>query len=642
MKKSFIFIFLFFILVSYASATQIILINETEEQIYTLDNVEISGDLETNKLKISGSGEIIEGENVKVYLFGPASDILIKNLMVNGKATTVSFNENGYFFVADKGRIEFQGDLEIRTIGQIVLYAHGPINELNFNLKHGYAVNGDRFGVYNERIVIQRSEKIAMLIDGSFRYTYAERNEFYYIINFKAFGKSLGNYILDLPNNEVVTSVTGVLKWEQSNNKLLLDFKSSNALVTIKGLFDSDTLRIPLKEGSNHVLIESDPEKKISISTTAREIDLSESPIPPQYSNARAFIASKDDVFQITIKKLGVLPSLAASVSSAINRIAITSKGSIVGELNYNYANTGVDYIEIDVEGTPLYASTERSAVKLTRDKKLLLSFPKTNNGYLDLVYFTTTNPLGPVSIVDIPLAKTDLPITTVTTYIYLPKEYIVIETFGATGGSELPSVDFIILFFVIVSLLAFTLKKNKRFIFCYSIFSIGLFYFNLGLFILLISISLVIIARRYLPEKFEVKWIIAGAVLFVALLMLLIVPFVIWQMGIFKIGGGGVRTEIAYPPQVSEIPTTIPRFKGFQEIGKGEGAITVPIREGVLPVKLELPRLGKTITVRNYLVTKEKQINLRVFIVAEWFKYIFYLISLLAGIWAYKEYKKE
>ncbi len=544
--------------------------------------------------------------------------------------------------MADKGRIEFQGDLEIRTIGQIVLYAHGPINELNFNLKHGYAVDGDRFGVYNERIVIQRSEKVAMLIDGSFRYTYAERNEFYYIINFKAFGKSLGSYILDLPNNEVVTSVTGVLKWEQSNNKLLLDFKSSNALVTIKGLFDSDTLRIPLKEGSNHVLIESDPEKKISISTTAREIDLSESPIPPQYSNARAFIASKDDVFQITIKKLCVLPSLAASVSSAINRIAITSKGSIVGELNYNYANTGVDYIEIDVEGTPLYASTESSAVKLTRDKKLLLSFPKTNNGYLDLVYFTTTNPLGPVSIVDIPLAKTDLPITTVTTNIYLPKEYIVIETFGASGGSELPSVDFIILFFVIVFLLAFTLKKNKRFIFCYSIFSIGLFYFNLGLFILLISISLVIIARRYLPEKFEVKWIIAGAVLVVALLMLLIVPFLIWQMGIFKVGEGGVRTEIAYPPQVSEIPTTTPRFKGFQEIGEGEGAITVPIRKGVLPVKLELPRLGKTITVRNYLVTKEKQINLRVFIIAEWFKYIFYLISLLAGILAYKEYKKR
>ncbi|RLI93317.1 MAG: hypothetical protein DRO92_04550, partial [Candidatus Altiarchaeales archaeon] len=115
-----------------------------------------------------------------------------------------------------------------------------------------------------------------------------------------------------------------------------------------------------------------------------------------------------------------------------------------------------------------------------------------------------------------------------------------------------------------------------------------------------------------------------------------------IWQMGIFKVGEGGVRTEIAYPPQVSEIPTTTPRFKGFQEIGEGEGAITVPIRKGVLPVKLELPRLGKTITVRNYLVTKEKQINLRVFIIAEWFKYIFYLISLLAGILAYKEYKKR
>jgi len=626
---------------SFVSSTQIIVINETEERVYAIEQVTLSGDLSKNLLKIHGTGEVIEGKNVKIYLFGPASDVLVSDLMVNGKKAPVSFDESGYFFIADGGEFEFQGSLEIRTIGQIRLFVRGPVNKISFNLKNGYAIDGDRFGVYKKEIIIQRAEKISMLIDGSFRYTYAEKDEFLYIINFKAFGGSLGNYVLDLPNNEVVTSVKGAVKWEQKGNRLILDLESDKASVSIRGFFNSKSLRIPLKEDRHHVLIESDPEKKISISTTAEEIDLKESTIKPQYSNARAFLSSARDVFQITIKRLDVLPSLAASVSTSTNRIAITEKGSILGELNYRYSNTGMDYIEIDVEGTPLYASTERRAVKLTKEEKLLLSFPKGEHRNFDLVYFTTRDPLKPIDMIEIPIAKSDLPITTATTSIYLPKEYIVLETFGVSGGSELPPFESALLFIILVGLIASILKREKKFILYYLIFSTGLFYFNLGLFLLFIAFSIILIVKRYVPKKPQVKWILAGAALLIAIFIVLFVAFIfIWQLGVFAPARGpptiGVGADYAMIEK-AEVPVP----KGMQRIGEGEGAITVPTRKGVLPVKLELPRLGKTITVTNHLVTKENQISLKVLVIAGWFKYVLYLIALFAGILTYKVYKK-
>lgn len=640
--KNYVFFVVVLLLCSLASATQVIVINETKEKIYSLGDVLLSGDLEANLLDISASGEVIQGEGVKVYLFGPASDVLVKELRVNGQPTMVSFDKEGYFFLADEGPFVLEGKLAIRTIGQVNLLVPGPINELRFKLLHGYAIGGDRFGVYKETVILQRAEAVSMLVDGSFRYSYAERDEFLYIINFKAYGSTLGNYVIDLHNGEVVTSVQGAVKWEQRDSRLILDLKSSQATVTVQGIFDSKSIRVPLENDRHHVLIESDPEKRINVSTSAQEIDLSESPIKPRYPNARAFLASSKDIFYVTVKELDVLPSLAASVRSSTNKVAITEKGSVVSETTYSYANTGVDYIEVDAEGTPLYASTQAGAVKLTSDRKLLLALPKTEYGSLDLVTFTTRKPLGPFAVVEVPIAKTNLPITTAKTTVFLPGNYIVLWTEGAVGGSELPGLEGIILYIIIFGGLAALIRKNPRFIAGYLIFSVGLYYFNVGLFLLLLVASLLAVAKRFMPKDARLKWLVAAGAVIVAAVFLIFVPFLfIWQLGVFNPSGAGVsRMKGDYA--VIEGADVAPSFKGFEKVGEGEGAITVPQRSGVLPVKLELPHLGKSITVTNHLVTKENQISLRVWLLADYFKYLLYLIAALGGYVAYREYKVD
>jgi hypothetical protein len=631
----FLVVFSLVLFSAFVSATQIIVLNDSVEKAYSLEEVTVSGDLATNTLRLEGTGEVISGENVKVYLFGPSTDILIRDVLVNGKKTSVSFDGEGYFFLSEKGAFTFYGALDVRTIGQIRLYSKGPMNKITFKLRNGYAVGGDVYGAYKKEIVIQRSEKAAMLIEGSFKFTYAERNTFRYIINYKAFGTSLGRYELDLPNGETISDVSGAYKWEQNGNKLILDLESDKATVSVSGLFNSQNLRVPLKEGRHNVLIESDPEKKITISTSAQEIDLTESTVSPSYSNARAFLASNRDNFNVLVKQLELTPSLAASVSYANNRVAVTEKGSIVGELTYQYANTGVDYITLDVDATPLYASTGSSSVKLTKDNKLLLSFPKTQHGNLDFVYFTTRNPIAPVDFIDVPLAESDLPISTATTEIYLPRNQFVLWVFGAQGGSELPSIEFALLFTAFVAGIGYALKKKIKFMIYYFIFAVGLFMLSPLVFVLFMLASLIELARKHV--KLAGGTIISAVIILMILGGLFLGLILFWQLGVFNTGQASYSTKSLDISDEAAVPT----FNGMERIGSGEGAITVPTKTGVLPVKLELPYMGKQIRVTNYLVTKENQQKIRILVIADYFKYVFYLLGIFALIKGGRMYKR-
>jgi hypothetical protein len=628
------YILLMLLLASFAAA-EIVIVNETEKDFYALEQIVISGDLQDNSLDISGEGTVISGSDVRVYLVGPSSDLVIENVYVNNDPAPVSFDNKGYFIVMQKGDFSFTGTMLIRSIGQLQLYVPGPVNAMRFNLQHGYAVSGDQYGLYGKQVTIQRSEKAAMLVDGSFRYTYADRNEFYYLISFKSFGSTLGSYTVSLPNKEQVIGVTGAIKWQQQGSSLILDLEGSDATVSINGLFDSNQLIVPLNEGLSRVLIESDAEKRITISTDAKETDLSESSLPYTFPNARAFLARPGNFFSINIKTLAVMPSLSATVDRATMKVAINEQGSVVGELNYNYKNTGVDYIEIDAPGTPLYASTQSGPVKLTKEDKLLLSFPKSDYGSLDFVYFTTVDPPQLIDIIDIPLAKTDLPITQQTTTIFVPKDFYIVNLMGAKGGSELPSFRAIVIYGLLVGGLAFWYKRNWKFITAYLVFATGLFLFHKALLLMLMSVTLFIILKKYMEGFKWWKWVLIGAGVLAVIIVGIIALVGLMNFGVMSKGG---NYEYAMD-DIGEVREALaPSYnKGMQTVGEADGAISVPMREGVLPVKMSLPSLGKQISVTNYLVTKENQVSLKLFMVKTWLIYLYYLVALLAGYVCYK-----
>ncbi len=632
---------------SHNVSAEVIIINDTKPSFYSMEQMALSGDFDTNSLSVAGYGEVISGDSVKVYILGSPSDILVKDLTVGGKEAPISFDEKGYFMVLDEGKFSYSGRVVIRTRGQARLYVPGPVNEVKFDLKNGYAINGDQYGVFGREIILQRSEKVAMLVDGGFKYSFAEQDTFTYNIRYRSFGKSLGQAVLNLRNGENILSVTGARQYSVDGGRLVLELAGSEANVYVTGTFRSQNLNMPLDEGRHHVLIESDPERKISIETDAEEIDLSQSTLSPSYSNARAFLASSKNTFNIGLTLLEKYPSLAASVSRAVNRIAITEKGSMLAELTYTYANTGVDYISLDAPGTPLYAATGyRSAVKLTKDNgKLYLGFPKTSSGTLDVIYFQSRKPLAPIDYIKVPVANTDLTITEAQTQIILPQNYFVLWTFGANGGSELPSIESAILFLVLFGGLGYMIREKPGFALLYLVYSVGLFLFSPVLFVISVIASLAELVRRHVSKKSMSGMIVGALALF--LLCLVVVAFfsIIWQLGIFNMGASSRTASVLYEADYAAVEQAVPSnimMKSREVIGSGEGALNVPVREGVLPVRIELPSLGKSITVTSHLVHKDDPLDISVLVIADWFRYFIYLASFIAAMACMRELRKK
>ncbi|MDD4353451.1 MAG: hypothetical protein PHN56_03260, partial [Candidatus Nanoarchaeia archaeon] len=307
----------------------------TVEDIYSINSLTISGDLNANVLSFQGSGDVLNSENVKVYLLGSIDNIVLNNLKINGVNTPVSFDNNGYFFIADSS-FNFVGSFEILSLGQLSLVIPGPVRNLTFNLINGYVVGGnERYSQLNDVVIIQREDVEQVLVDADFHYIFDElKNNFVYEIDFNSLGDSLSSYTLVLRNSETLQSVTGALDYSLNGNNLILELSGSKDSVTISGTFNSNTLRLPISEGTHDVLIESHPEKKLSINTNAQTIDLSESSITPTYFNSQAFLAEFSNSFAITLQDLTLLPSLTFSVSSAKNRVALSEKGTVLGQLS--------------------------------------------------------------------------------------------------------------------------------------------------------------------------------------------------------------------------------------------------------------------------------------------------------------------
>ncbi|VVB75699.1 Uncharacterised protein [Candidatus Tiddalikarchaeum anstoanum] len=627
--KKFLFLVLSLILVSACFATS--------EDLSFINDMTISGNVSTNALTFSGSGSVINGNNVKVYIIGPTTNVYINSLTVNGAITPVSFDYYGYFFISNISNFNYSGSLKLLQIGQVNLYITGPVNHLIFSLVDGYTVGGSEFySLLNKNIIIQRNQASQVLVDADFHYLFERVNNFEYTIRFSSLGNSLSKYTLHLRNNELIQDIIGAVDYAQRGSDLILDLTGSSATVIITGTFSSTNLRIPIDEGVSNVLLESEPEKKLAVSTSATVIDLSDSTITPKYYNSQAFLASSTDVFYVTITDLTLLPSLTFSVSSATNTLALNERGTIIGELKYSYANSGEEYLKISIPGTPLYAATNNRAVMLTKDNNdFLLSIPKTNYGSMVLTYLSTTNPLNLFSILNVPLANTSMPISEMTTNVYLPSNYFVLWTFGSKfgEGTELPDIGSIIVFLVISIALSYTLSKNTGFVIKYIIVIIGLMLLNPALLFLSWVITAVLLIRKYLDKKYYKLVIIILSVLFVlgGILFVLIFLFAGMDSSTVSYAGMGVSTSLGAPS-----------FDNMEQVGRGEGAISLPTETGVLPVNFEIPSMGKTVTLTDELITIEKPVSYSILLMDGNLKYIFTAVSIYLMIKAFFRYKNN
>jgi hypothetical protein len=241
--------------------------------------------------------------------------------------------------------------------------------------------------------------------------------------------------------------------------------------------------------------------------------------------------------------------------------------------------------------------------------------------------------------MIKVPLVKTDLPITTMTSTFYLPGDLFVLNVFGAKGGSELPDLKNMIIFAAIVGLIGYFFLRNKAFVAYYIAAAVGLYYFSVALFFIALGLSIVLIIKRHI-DKSHVKWILIAAGIIIVLVLVVGAGLSFTRSMFGSMSQKSMNAlEIA---DYADVERSNAPSMSMEKVGSGSGAIAVPTKKGVLPVKFQLPTLGKTITVRNDLITAEKQPSLSIWVISSYFVYLIYLGSLFAIFMCWKIYTSE
>ncbi len=455
----------------------------------------------------------------------------------------------------------------------------------------------------------------------------------------------IGRYVLYLKNGERVSSVSitgeggsGTENWQISGNLLVLDLPFEKATVVIHGKLscgacESVTIKNPLSTVTK-VLLEAQPEKELSVSTEAQELDISESPFPAKYLNGRVFLLHQGETISVTVKDLKKLPSLAAAIDTASYRMALTQDGAWLVEARYRYKNSGLEYIEIKVPGTPLYAEASGESLRLTvKDGKLYLAFPKSSySNSLAFLYFASRSGIKPLDVIELPLPSTEIPQTTATASVYLPKDYYVLATFGGDKiYSELPSLEFLLVFIVAVGIFALMFTRNKKEIALYYVVSACAYMLSPPVFFFWLGFTALPFVKRNLPKRFgktAVKLVLV--IIGIGAIILAIIGFfyVLGGMRYATAAKGGVY-EYKGIRRAEEIAPLME--KTSVQIGENEGKITVQLKEGVKPVKMEIPTSGKKVTITKTLVSAERPFRACILVVTEWVKYLFYIFGLFA-----------
>ncbi len=170
---------------------KILIINETYEfSPCGISSFVVKGDMSKGELSFSLQGYALGEGKSKVYILGPASKVLVKDVRVNGKSAQVFFDSLGYYFITGEQEFTATGKIILRGGTSTSVIFPGPINHLKFELENGYAVGGQEyFGVVNRSVTLQKSfYRHAVAAEGYAKYTWEKDVSFVYRIEITSFG----------------------------------------------------------------------------------------------------------------------------------------------------------------------------------------------------------------------------------------------------------------------------------------------------------------------------------------------------------------------------------------------------------------------------------------------------------------------
>jgi hypothetical protein len=350
-------------------------------QCYTLDRLQLSGDLRKGSLDFVLEGSLLtKDHNVNVLLFGTPANVRIENATENGQPATLGFAGDRYFLHPTSTHFVLRGTVVLSE--DRVLQLPTPLNRFDAKLEGGRVTEGNHLQGLESGIVHfdaegQKPAEAPTIFSLSRALRVKKNVEFEYRLVVQG-STDLGMVHLPLRYGERVLDVTGVNGWKVEGEELLLPATGKTADVTITGVVSNVGSFTPdPRSPFEWWLLESDGDHRILATGDAKQHDSSESPIARKEGSSRLFMVSRGQKLDVTVQALATMDVLSAVVRSHDRNVVLTAGGELVAQDTYAYENTGIDYLRMTPDGKPIYLSIDGSAERLVhKDDETELMIP--------------------------------------------------------------------------------------------------------------------------------------------------------------------------------------------------------------------------------------------------------------------------
>jgi len=615
----------------------------------------------------------------------------VDSLKVNGKDAQVFFENSTYFFLASSGSVDFTAKLSPKpTKNSLALFFRGPVVRLSLELdilgdpsryinilapldssksysKGSTHLSADFFGIESQSIPIQWEERMNQptpvsaleeifatsfsdfqiserQVTATHYIDYTAYNKKLSSLRIKTFGRVLS---VNQDNWEVVQ--------ENGNNYLLVSLKEPVPSVSLQyteyiGSTGDFTAHPAVPEGAKANLwlsLQSEPQLAISSSpSSCREVDVSDLPRRTAiFLKQLAFTCEPEGQIKVSVTPLKTVPVVTAASDYATYSLLSLGSGGLLADLQWGVKSSAKDFMVVDVpeKAVILYASVDSQPIKPTvSEGKLLLPLKRSNYGVpMELVYYYPSSELGLFGSISLPLVGSDVPISNLNVQSFVPAKLFYL--YSSTNLSRSTDYDWpawrallsTLVFLSIVSLFvsysAVQKEHASRFAFFYIITLYLLFLFHTGLFALVAGLSVLYAARAHISLA-QAKPILAALAILagLALLWLFIssVPTGVPMMS----SSGSFATRGAVAQDVVS--------QRLESLSVLEGGVTVPMKQDVLPVKVEVPRSGKQVSFTKEFQTIDSKPQATIYYASDYLMVPVYLLALLCLYASFRQFR--
>ncbi len=690
MKSLLLFLLLvspIFALTIQTDGTTITIGNESSSFV-TVQSLKLSGS--TSSMLLEGKANIFTSSPAKVPLIG-SNGMAVDSLKVNGKDAQVFFENKTYFFLASSGSVDFTARLSPKPIkNSLNLFFRGPVVRLSIELdilgdpsryinilapidssksysKGSTHLSADFFGLESEAIPIQWEERINQP-------TPVSALEEVFATSFSDFQVSerqvtANHYIDYTAYNKKMSSLRvrtfgRVLSVNQDNWEVVQENGANYLLVSLKEPVPSVSLQYTeyigqtgdftaypsVPEGAKTnlwVSIQSEPQLAISSSpSSCREVDVSDLPRRTAvFLKQLAFTCEPEGQIKVSVTPLKTVPVVTAASDYATYSLLSLESGGLLADLQWSVKSSAKDFMVVDIpeKAVILYAAVDYEPIKPTvSEGKLLLPLKRSNYGVpMELVYYYPEKELGLFGSIPLPLVGSDVPISNLNIQSFIPSKLFYL--YSSTNLSRSSDYDWpawrsilsTLVFLAVVSLFvsysAVQKEHAPRFAFLCTITLYLLFIFHTGLFALVAGISVLYAARTHISLA-QAKPILAALAILAGLALL-------WLfVSSVPIGVPMLASSESFATKGAMAPDVV--SKRLESLSVLEGGVTVPMKQDVLPVKVEVPRSGKQVSFTKEFQTIDSKPQATIYYASDYLMIPLYLLALIFLYASFRQFR--